>query len=78
LVLGGWWLIFVLSRATVALEIIVLMVMAKDFYLDAAGSERPSFNDKENRCKQVFQRAVSQYGGFWHLCTPGDGQALVF
>ena len=32
-----------------ALEIIVLMVMAKDFYLDAAGSERPSFNDKENR-----------------------------
>lgn len=54
------------------------MVMAKDFYLDAAGSERPSFNDKENRCKQVFQRAVSQYGGFWHLFTPGDGQALVF
>ena len=49
LVLGGWRLIFVLSRATVALEIIVWMVMAKDFYLDAAGSERPSFNDKENR-----------------------------
>lgn len=52
--------------------------MAKDFYLDAVGSERPSFNDKENRCKQVFQWAVNQYGGFWHLFTPGDGQALVF
>lgn len=61
-----------------ALVIIVMMVMAKDFCLDAVGSERPSFNDKENRCKRVFQQAVNQYGGFWHLCTPGDGQALVF
>lgn len=52
--------------------------MAKDFYRDAGLSERRTFNDKENRCRRVFQRAVSQYGGFWHLCTPGEGQAMIF
>jgi REP element-mobilizing transposase RayT len=38
----------------------------------------PSFGDKENRCNQLFQWILDNYDGIWHLCTPGDGQAVIF
>lgn len=52
--------------------------MAKDFYQGSSAPGGRSFNDQENRCKQVFQEAAARYGGFWHLCTPGEDQPLIF
>lgn len=37
-----------------------------------------SFRDKENRCNRVFEWTDEQYGGIWHLCTPGEGQPVIF
>lgn len=37
-----------------------------------------SFVDKENRCNQLFQWICNNYEGIWHLCTPGDGQPVIF
>lgn len=52
--------------------------MAKDFYHGSFVPTGRSYFDKENRCRQVFDSTVSQYGGIWHLCTPGDGQTVIF
>lgn len=41
-------------------------------------SHSRSFNDKENRCRRVFAWTVQEYGGVWHLCTPGSGQPVIF
>lgn len=72
----GDYLCLIQGRGGVGVDRV--MVMARDFYQDAVLSERQSFNDKESRCRRVFQQAVSRYGGFWHLCTPGEGQAVIF
>lgn len=37
-----------------------------------------SFFEKEDRCRRVFEGTVREYGGVWHLCTPGEKQPLVF
>ena len=37
-----------------------------------------SFGNKEKRCNQVFQWAIDNFGGIWHLCTPGEGQPVIF
>lgn len=55
-----------------------MFVMAKDFYAGEIVQAGRSFSDKECRCRQVFQMAVEQFGGFWHLCTPGEGQPVIF
>ena len=55
-----------------------MFVMAKDFYAGENVQAGRSFSEKENRCRQVFQMAVEQFGGFWHLCTPGEGQPIIF
>ncbi len=64
--------------------------MATDFYVEGenapkcwadAGSTNSvgrSFNDKENRCRRVFEWTVRKYGGIWHVCTPGKQQPVIF
>jgi REP element-mobilizing transposase RayT len=37
-----------------------------------------SFYEKEERCRRVFEWTLRKYGGVWHLCTPGEKQALIF
>ena len=54
------------------------MDMAKDFIEGAQALRERSFNDKEYRCKRVFEWAVRRYGGVWHLCTPGKKQSVIF
>lgn len=63
--------IFVLSRAAVALEVKVMTDMAKDV-------KEHSFYEKEDRCGRVFALTIRQYGGVWHLCTPGEKQPIIF
>lgn len=31
-----------------------------------------NYFDKERICQERFDRALSDYGGIWHICTPGD------
>lgn len=52
--------------------------MATDFNRGASAPEGRSFGDKENNCKLIFQRAIKRYGGFYHLCTPGERQSVIF
>ena len=52
--------------------------MATDFYGGAQAQRERSFNDKENRCRLIFDWTVRQYGGVWHLCTPGERQPVIF
>lgn len=33
---------------------------------------------KEDRCRTVFKAALRQYGGIWHLSTPGEEQVKIF
>jgi len=58
----------VLSIATVALEIYVKKIMAKEH----------SYFEKEERCRRVFEWTLKKYGGVWHLCTPGEKQPVIF
>ena len=37
-----------------------------------------SYFEKEDRCKRIFERTLQQYGGVWHLCTPGEKQPVIF
>lgn len=37
-----------------------------------------TFFEKEDRCRRVFELTVREYGGVWHLCTPGEKQPLIF
>ena len=52
--------------------------MATDFHRGAIAPESRSFSDKENNCKFVFQQTINHYGGFYHLCTPGEKQSVIF
>lgn len=37
-----------------------------------------SYYEKEDRCRRVFEFILRKYGGVWHLCTPGEGQSVIF
>lgn len=37
-----------------------------------------SFSEKERICEFIFNNAVREIGPFWHICTPGDFQEIVF
>ena len=37
-----------------------------------------SYYEKEDRCRRVFEWTIHKYGGVWHLCTPGEGQPVIF
>ena len=37
-----------------------------------------SFNEKENRCRAIFEDALRQGRSFWHVCTPGNSQYIIF
>ena len=52
--------------------------MATDFSQGASAPEGRSFSDKENNCKRVFQQTIKHYGDFYHLCTPGEKQSVIF
>lgn len=52
--------------------------MATDFHRGATAPESRSFSDKESNCKLVFQQTIKHYGGFYHLCTPGEKQSVIF
>lgn len=52
--------------------------MATDFNEGVKTQRERSFNEKENRSRRVFEWAVRQYGGVWHLCTPGERQTVIF
>ena len=52
--------------------------MATDFNQGASAQESRSFSDKENNCKLVFQQTIKRHGCFYHLCTPGEKQSVIF
>lgn len=52
--------------------------MATEFYEGSQSPVERSFNEKENRCRRIFDWAVRKYGGVWHLCTPGKLQTVIF
>ena len=52
--------------------------MATEFYEGAVAPVERSFNEKENRCRRVFDMTLRKYGGVWHLCTPGKNQTVIF
>lgn len=37
-----------------------------------------SFSEKENRCQVTFNHCTRHGECFFHLCTPGDGQQVIF
>ncbi len=37
-----------------------------------------SFREKENQCQSVFNSCLATGAGFYHLCTPGEGQQIIF
>ena len=54
--------------------------MAKDLFDAAYWAERPvghSFLEKERRCKQLFEKALCQFGPFYHLHTP-EKHPIIF
>lgn len=54
--------------------------MAKDFFDAAFWADRPighSFQEKEGKCKLLFERALRQFGPFFHLHTP-DKHPIIF
>lgn len=54
--------------------------MAKDFFDAAFWAERPtghSYQEKESRCRQLFELALHRFGPFFHLHTP-DKHPVVF
>ena len=54
--------------------------MAQDFFDAAFWADRPvghSFQQKEGKCKLLFDRAIRQFGPFFHLHTP-DKHPVVF
>ena len=52
--------------------------MAKDSYQEVCDPQGRKFSIQENRCRQLFEWAIDMFGGFWHLCTQGEGQAVIF
>lgn len=36
------------------------------------------FSLAESRCREIFSDAIYTHGPFWHLCTPGDFQQVIF
>jgi len=45
---------------------------------ETSGRKEHSYFEKEERCKRVFEISLHHYGEFWHLCTPGEEQDLIF
>ena len=41
-------------------------------------SDYASFSAKENKCNLMFRWVLDNFGGIWHLCTPGVGQPVIF
>lgn len=39
---------------------------------------RLPFSEAENVCRQIYDEAVRKFGPFWHLCTPGEFQQVIF
>ena len=37
-----------------------------------------SFNEKENACRALFDAVISSGQTFWHVCTPGTIQSVIF
>ena len=37
-----------------------------------------SYNEKENSCRATFEMVLRGGGSFWHVCTPGTYQYIVF
>lgn len=37
-----------------------------------------SFNEKENTCRALFNAVISSGQTFWHVCTPGTFQSVIF
>ena len=37
-----------------------------------------SFNEKENVCRSLFDAVISSCQTFWHVCTPGTIQSVIF
>lgn len=37
-----------------------------------------SFRERENACLRLFNAALRAGNTFWHICTPGNGQAIIF
>ena len=37
-----------------------------------------TFNEKESRCSFIFNYTIREFGAFFHLCTPGTNQSVIF
>ena len=52
-------------------------VMKKVLPINGAESAL-SFSEKENRCQSTFNHCIREGERFFHLCTPGDNQQVIF
>lgn len=44
-----------------------------------AGVDRAlTFSEKENRCQSTFNNCIRRGDSFFHLCTPGNNQQIIF
>lgn len=41
-------------------------------------SQPRSFTEKENRCRVIFESVLREGQRFWHVCTPGNSQYIIF
>ena len=41
-------------------------------------SQSRSFVEKENRCRVIFESVLLEDSRFWHVCTPGNSQYIIF
>ena len=41
-------------------------------------SQPRSFTEKENRCRAIFESVFREGLRFWHACTPGNSQDIIF
>lgn len=46
--------------------------------LQGAHDAPHSFQEKENRCRAIFDSVIWEGQSFWHVCTPGTSQSIIF
>ena len=47
-------------------------------FRDSSDRRPNSFNEKESACRAMFEATLASGQTFWHVCTPGTNQAIIF
>ena len=54
------------------------MKLQSHLFDDQPFRQPKSFNEKENACRALFDAVISSCQTFWHVCTPGTIQSVIF